>query len=173
MKKKYICAGIFAVAALLLISAVNRMVLFYLPTKFSIVMYAVTCGATAAATVLNNRKLDCVVSALAVITALAVLGGAYYGLGAMILLLTLANVLMFLMFAASVYSRKTKLSYIAGDIALLSFAAKIILTLMGFVISYSVNDLIVTVLVAVALILRGKLYANTEKETAQTKEVKE
>ena len=111
--------------------------------------------------------------ALAVITALAVLGGAYYGLGAMILLLTLANVLMFLMFAASVYSRKTKLSYIAGDIALLSFAAKIILTLMGFVISYSVSDLIVTVLVAVALILRGKLYANTEKETAQTKEVKE
>lgn len=171
MKKKYICAGIFAVAALLLISAVNRMVLFYLPTKFSIVMYAVTCGATAA-TVLNNRKLDCVVSALAVITALAVLGGAYYGLGAMILLLTLANVLMFLIFAASVYSRKTKLSYIAGDIALLSFAAKIILTLMGFVISYSVNDLIVTVLVAVALILRGKLYADEENENTRGEDVK-
>lgn len=171
MKRKCVCAGIFAVAALLLISAVNRMVLFYLPTKFSIVMYAVTCGATAA-TVLNNRKLDCVVSALAVITALAVLGGAYYGLGAMILLLTLANVLMFLIFAASVYSRKTKLSYIAGDIALLSFAAKIILTLMGFVISYSVNDLIVTVLVAVALILRGKLYADEENENTRGEDVK-
>ena len=173
MKKKYICAGLFAIAAVLLISAVNRMVLFYLPTKFSIVMYAATCGATAAATMLNNRKLDYVVCALAVITALAVLGGAYYSLGALILLLTFANVFMFVVFAVSVYSRKAKLSYIAAGIALLSFVAKIILTLMEFVISYSVNELIVTALAAVALFLRGKLYANIKKENTQAKEVKE
>lgn len=78
MKKKYICAGLFVATAILLMSSVEKLyALSYLPTKFSVVVHAITYGVAAAALLLNNRKIDYAVCALAVIAALTVLGGTW------------------------------------------------------------------------------------------------
>lgn len=175
VKKKYICAGLFDATAILLMSSIEKLyVLSYLPTKFSVVVHAITYGAAAAALLLNNRKIDYAVCALTVIAALTVLGGTWFWTAKQ-LVGAILDVVMLLLFAASSYSKKAKLSYMAGGLELLGFVVAQIWEMVasyGGTISFG-NELVVVVPLVAALILRGKLYANTEKETAQTKEVKE
>lgn len=174
MKKKYICAGLFVATAILLMSSVEKLyALSYLPTKFSVVVHAITYGVAAAALLLNNRKIDYAVCALAVIEALTVLGGTWY-FTAKHLVRAILNIGMLLLFAASSYSKKAKLSYMAGGLELLGFVVERIWDLVTVHYTTAVgNELVVVVPLVAALILRGKLYANKEKETAHTKEVKE
>ena len=174
VKKKYICAGLFAATAILLMSSVQKLyVLSYLPTKFSVVVHAITYGAAAAALLLNNRKIDYAVCALAVIAALTVLGGTWY-FTAKQLVRAILNIGMLLLFAASSYNKKAKLSYMAGGLELFGFVVARIWELVTVHYTGPVgNELVVVVPLVAALILRGKLYGNKEKETAQAKEVKE
>ena len=81
---------------------------------------------------------------------------------------------MLLLFAVSSYSKKAKLSYMAGGLELLGFVVARIWELVTVHYTVAVgNELVVVVPLVAALILRGKLYANIKKENTQAKEVKE